>query len=63
MAITLMLSQLLTLSGLPSILEINAEVSFKKLLGTELFETFVVIFKWGILLTRSTTNEKKFANV
>lgn len=63
MAITLMLSQLLTLSGLPSILEINAEVSFKKLLGTELFETFVVIFKWGILLPRSTTNEKKFANV
>jgi hypothetical protein len=39
----------LTLSGLSSIFESSTEVSFKKSLGTELFEIFVVIFKCGIL--------------
>lgn len=41
--------KVLTFSGLPSILAINAEVSFRKFPGIELFDTLVVIFKCGML--------------
>ena len=45
----MLINFILTLSGLSNIFESRADVSFKKSLGTKLFEIFVVIFKCGIL--------------